>query len=135
MNRFRIALAFVVLVAGVGLIVANFGTAHPEFSAENASPMPDEVRSASPEEVRIVFPEGAEGGIDAVRSAMWVIRVQGDTVVAFGGVDLDTADRIEMFAPIEEPLEPGLYMVKWVGISINDDGFSEGDYRFAISSE
>jgi methionine-rich copper-binding protein CopC len=132
MQKFRIPAALAILVVGAALAISSFGSAHPEFGAEESSPMPDEVLTSQPSEVRLVFPSGATGGIDATQSDMWVIAVQGDRVVAHGGVDLDTADRIEMFAPIEEPLENGLYRVKWVGISLNDDGFAEGDYVFAV---
>lgn len=135
MHRLRIPAALAVLIAGVALLIGSFGNAHPQFGGEESSPMPDEILIAQPSEVRLVFPSGAPQGMDATRSYLWVVREQGERVVAHGSVDLDSADRNEMVAIIEEPLENGLYRVKWVGVSNDDDGFNEGEYVFAVDIE
>ena len=119
-------------VAGIALLIAGLATAHPQLSETESSPMPNEVLQTSPEEIRLVFPEGAHDGIDAEISDVWLVRVQGDRVVGHGGVDLDSVDRNEMFITIEESLEAGLYRVEWVGVSLGDNGFNRGSYEFAV---
>ena len=119
-------------VAGIALLVATFASAHPQLSETESFPQPDQVLQSSPEEVRLIFPSGAHDGIDAEISDVWIVQVQGDLVVAHGGVDLDSADRNEMFVTFEEPLRPGLYRVEWVAVSLGDNGFTSGNYEFAV---
>jgi len=121
------------VTAGLGLLL-SLATAHPRLAQFGATavPAPGAVLTASPPQVRLEF-EGAGGGLDPKRSFIWVIKVEGAEIVDLGNahVDLDVADRNVLVVGLPQ-LEPGLYTVKWIAISLDDNGFSEGSYPFAI---
>lgn len=82
-------------------------------------------------EVKLVF-SVEPGGLIPDQSLFWVVRQGPDEVVAVGRVDLTVADRNVMRAELKERLVPGVYLVKWVAISLQDKGFAEGSYSFAV---
>lgn len=121
---------------GVGLLVGALGVAHPSLAefGRASSPQPGSILDEVPSEVRLVFSEeSVGGGLVPDQSIFWVYREQGAEVVATGEVDLDVAARNVMVAELPDNLEPGIYVVKWVGISQGDAGFSEGRYNFAVT--
>lgn len=85
----------------------------------------------SPKEIKLVF-SVEPGGLIPDQSLFWVVRQGPDEVVAVGKVDLSVADRNVMKAELKERLVPGVYLVKWVAISLQDKGFAEGSYSFAV---
>ncbi len=128
-------LALVLAVIGVGVLAVNLVSAHPSLAnfGNDSAPQPGTLLEVSPEEVRVVFnQESVHGGMDAENSLFYLIRQEGRAVVTVGKVDLDDPTRSVMVAELNQPLEPGLYTVKWIGISTPDGGFSEGAYDFAV---
>lgn len=127
--------AMMIALLGVGVLVVNLVLAHPSLVGQDSSPQPGTLIDVSPERITVVFTvESVEGGLQADGSLFWLVQQTGRKALAIGRVDLDNADRNTMVAALEAPLEPGLYTVKWVGLSA-EGGFSEGDYDFAIQGE
>jgi len=130
--------AVVLGVVGVGLLVGTLVQGHPSLAQfGNAStPAPGAVvLSDDLTRVEVVFTEESVGdGLIVENSIFWVVRVEGRRVVATGGVDLDSPGRNTMSAELDEPLEAGVYFIKWVGISGGDIGFSEGEIIFSVEA-
>lgn len=124
------------MMLSVGLLLVNLGSAHPQLVASETSPNPGALLDVSPSEVRLAFsPTSTEGGMVPSLSFFWVVRQTGAVVVASGSVDLDDPDRASMVVTLEEALKPGLYTIRWVGVSSEENGFSEGTFQFAIQGE
>lgn len=123
--------ALLVALAGMLFLLTNSSTAHPNLRSNEASPTPGALLSSPPSQVRLAF-SVESGGLIPEQSFFWVVKDQSRSVVALGTVDLNAPDRDVMVATLPS-LERGVYFVKWVAISHNDQGFSEGSFSFAVT--
>jgi len=105
---------------------------HASLLTTDSNIQPGQVLNAEqvPAMVTLTFSEEL-----AERSAIWVLNVTNalDEIVDTGkaGLDLDNADRNTLTAELPT-LSPGLYQIKWVAITANDLGFSEGAVLFSV---
>jgi len=129
--------ATVLAIFGVGLLIANFGTAHPVLLDDIAEtlPNPGQVLEVSPNAIELFFDERSlHGGMNAELSTFFVVKLPASSVVAVGTMDLDNEFRDSMKAVLDEPLEEGEYVVRWVGVSNADNGYTEGVFNFFVGS-
>ncbi len=127
--------AAVLAIFGVGLLLANFGTAHPVLLDDIAEtvPNPGQVLEVSPNAVELFFDERSlHGGMNAERSIFYVVQLPASRLVAVGTMDLDNEFRDSMKAVLDEPLEHGEYVVRWMGVSNADNGYTEGVFNFFV---
>jgi methionine-rich copper-binding protein CopC len=129
----RLTALALAVVAAFLLVTDSLGTAHPSLVANQASPGPGDLLSASPSQVKLIFNVEPQGLVPE-QSFFWVFNVKGLTVVALGKVDLSAADRNVMVATLPQ-LSPGVYEVFWVAVSLADQGFSQGSYTFAVTGQ
>lgn len=122
-----LALGCVVIAA----LAASLAMGHARLRVADTVPSPGALLAESPKEIKLVF-SVEPGGLVPEQSLFWVVRQGPDEVVAVGKVDLSVADRNVMKAELKERLVPGVYLVKWVAISLQDKGFAEGSYSFAV---
>lgn len=136
MKNFSLKLfAAVLAVFGVGLLIVNLGTAHPVLLDDIAEtvPNPGQVLEVSPDAIELVYDERTlHGGMNAELSTFYVVKLPGSSVVAVGSMDLDNAFRDSMKAVLDEPLEDGEYVVRWIGVSNADNGYTEGIFNFFV---
>jgi methionine-rich copper-binding protein CopC len=99
-------------------------SAHAEL--DSASPGPDEVVTGSPAALVATFTQD----LAADRTSIEVRDAAGETI-ARGGKDPDSdrAQRVDL-----PPLEPGIYEVRWVTYSSEDDELARGTYRFTVTA-
>ncbi|MCX8103038.1 MAG: copper resistance protein CopC [Candidatus Bipolaricaulota bacterium] len=115
----------------VWALVVSWATGHPRLRVADTVPPPGALLTEPPKEVKLVF-SVEPGGLIPDQSLFWVVRQGPDEVVVVGRVDLTVADRNVMRAELKERLVPGVYLVKWVAVSLQDKGFAEGSYSFAV---
>lgn len=124
--------AIVLAVIGLGGLITSLVLAHPRLKVvDPTSPKPGELLNASPTEVRLAFLLPGNETLDVNQSFFWVVKEDSATVVALGKVDPAAPGRDIMVAKLPK-LEPGVYLVKWVAVSVPDSGFADGRYSFAV---
>jgi len=120
-------ISLTVLVAlGAGLALG-----HPRLRAPDSVPAPGALLTESPKEIKLVF-SVEPGGLSPEQSFFWLVKQGPDEVVAVGRVDLSVAERNVLKADVREQLASGVYLVKWIAVSVQDKGFAEGSYSFAV---
>ncbi|MBI1744764.1 copper resistance protein CopC [Candidatus Acetothermia bacterium] len=136
-SRFFSKKAFIVLgtlVAVLAIAIAGLVQAHPSLRAAESSPSPGQILSVAPTQVKLSF-NVEDQGLVTDQSYAWVYKEEGLQVVALGKVDLSSAGRNVMIMALPANLSPGIYIVKWVAVSVVDRGFSEGSYSFAVTGK
>ncbi|WP_039056616.1 CopC domain-containing protein YobA [Enterobacter sp. Bisph1] len=89
-------------------------------------PAADANVTASPQALTLNFSEGIEpqfSGITVSNSQQQIIKT--------GAVKRNEKDNTQMIVPLEEPLTPGKYTVKWHVVSV-DGHKTQGDYVFSV---
>lgn len=127
--------AAVLAVLGIGLMIVNFGTAHPLLldEAPETTPHPGEMLEVSPDVIQLTFNEDTvHGGMEPELSRFYVVQLPGSNVALMGGADLDDPARSSMKATLDEPLADGEYLVRWVAVSAADSGYTEGAFNFFV---
>ena len=122
-----VVISFTVLVA----LVAGLALGHPRLRAPDSVPTPGALLTESPKEIKLVF-SVEPGGLSPEQSFFWLVKQGPDEVVAVGKVDLNVAERNVLKADLKEKLASGVYLVKWIAVSVQDKGFAEGNYSFAV---
>ncbi len=122
-----VVISFTVLVA----LVAGLALGHPRLRAPDSFPTPGALLTESPKEIKLVF-SVEPGGLNPEQSLFWLVKQGPDEVVAIGKVDLNVAERNVLKADLKEKLASGVYLVKWIAVSAQDQGFAEGSYSFAV---
>jgi methionine-rich copper-binding protein CopC len=122
-----VVISFAVLVA----LAAGLALGHPRLRTPDCVPVPGALLTESLKEVKLVF-SVEPGGLSSEQSFFWLVKQGTDEVITLGRVDLGVADRNVMKADLKEKLAPGVYLVKWVAVSVQDKGFAEGSYGFAV---
>ncbi len=121
-----LAASLVILLALAGIVVG-----HPRLRINESVPTPGALLAESPKQIKLVF-SVEPGGLDPAQSLFWLVKQGPDEVIAVGKVDLSVPDRNVMQAELKERLSPGVYLVHWVAISVQDRGFAQGSYSFAV---
>jgi methionine-rich copper-binding protein CopC len=116
------------------IAIAGLVQAHPRLRANESSPSPGQLLSVPPKEVKLSF-SVEDAGLVVDQSFAWVYREEGEAVIALGRVDTNNAARNTIIATLPANLAAGVYIVKWVAVSVSDKGFSEGRYGFAITGK
>jgi methionine-rich copper-binding protein CopC len=132
MKRILLSLGFIALV--LALAFTGLVQAHPRLRAADSSPAPGQILSKAPAQVKLSF-NVEEGGLVVDQSFVWVYKQEGEQVIALGKVDTANKDRNTMLVTLPANLDAGIYIVKWVAISVSDKGFSEGTYSFAVTGK
>jgi methionine-rich copper-binding protein CopC len=123
------------LIAVIGAAtLSGLVQAHPRLRSADSSPSPGQILSAAPTQVKLSF-NVEESGLVADQSFAWVYKEEGEQVVALGKVDTNNKDRNTIVVALPANLGTGIYVVKWVAISLTDKGFSEGSYSFAVTGK
>lgn len=125
----RIGLAALLFALIAWALLATGVAAHAVMV--KSDPESEEVREQSPEQVVAWFSEE----LDAGPSTMQVFDTQGRQVDdGDGGVDLNDPDHASMVVSLSELLPNGVYTVRWVAVSAEDDDLTEGEFTFAVGS-
>src|SRR5439155_1690631 len=85
-----------------------------------------DVRDAGGRQLRLWFSEGIEPAFSSVA----LFGPAGRAVPA-GPLSLDPKDRAQVVVPINAPLAPGTYRVRWAVVSV-DTHRTQGDYAFTV---
>jgi methionine-rich copper-binding protein CopC len=117
--------------AVLAVLAAGLALGHPRLRAPDSVPAPGALLTESPKEIKLVF-SVEPGGLSSEQSFFWLVKQGPDEVVAVGKVDLNVAERNVLKADVKEKLASGVYLVKWVAVSVQDRGFAEGSYSFAV---
>lgn len=112
-------------------VVAGMALGHPRLRAPDSVPTPGALLTEPPKEIKLVF-SVEPGGLNPEQSIFWLIKQGPDEVITLGKVDLSVADRNVMKAELKERLSSGVYLVHWVAVSVQDRGFAQGGYSFAV---
>lgn len=123
------------VVMGLGLLIMTSGIAHPVLFDDEPEtiPNPGQVLTVSPDAIELLFDERSlHGGMNAEMSLFYVVKLPGSSVVARGSMDLTNEFRDTMKAELTEPLDHGEYVVRWIGVSNADNGYTEGIFNFFV---
>ena len=123
-----------ILVTILAIAIAGLVQAHPRLRAAESSPSPGQILSAAPAQVKLSF-NVEDQGLVVDQSFAWVYKEEGEQVVAMGKVDTNNAGRNTINVSLPANLGTGIYIVKWVAISLADHGFAEGSYNFAVTGK
>ena len=118
------------LVLGAFILAGNpSAQAHGEI--ERSDPAADAVIPAAPAEVHIWFSQELFR-----REGANVIEVSGPdgNRVDGGDTQLDDDDRKHAFVSLQPDLPPGLYMVSWRNLSVEDGHEGSGEFSFTVES-
>jgi methionine-rich copper-binding protein CopC len=121
------------IAASLAILLALGGIAlgHARLRVNESVPAPGALLAESPKEIKLVF-SVEPGGLDPAWSLFWLVKQGPDEVIAVGKVDLSVPDRNVMKAELKDRLSSGVYLVHWVAISVQDRGFAQGSYSFAV---
>jgi hypothetical protein len=112
-------------LALTALLLPSLALAHGHL--KNAEPAPDST-SAAPKQLSLSFSEGVETSL----SQVLLQRVDGQASMAITtGKVISGRDERTLDVPLEAPLEPGRYQVKW-RVLAKDGHKTQGDYRFTV---
>jgi methionine-rich copper-binding protein CopC len=113
------------------LALGGIALGHARLRVNESVPAPGALLAESPKEIKLVF-SVEPGGLDPAWSLFWLVKQGPDEVIAVGKVDLSVPDRNVMKAELKDRLSSGVYLVHWVAISVQDRGFAQGSYSFAV---
>jgi methionine-rich copper-binding protein CopC len=137
-SAWKLVAVAIVLISGAFLLW-KLAFAHAELIVAQSDPRPGQVLSQAPTQVTLAFRE-AEGGIDANRSGIWVYEETTGTIVDLGDLKISAGEgeglgTMTISLRNAPPLGEGIYIVKWLVVSVEDRGFAEGSFSFAIKSK
>ncbi|MGO1344383.1 copper homeostasis periplasmic binding protein CopC [Chromohalobacter japonicus] len=123
MKRFNLRQSLSLLAMLGVLAFSHQALAHAHL--ETANPAED-AEIATPERLTLTFSEGLELAFSNL-----ALSDSDGTAVELGDATLEDDD-MTLTAPIETPLEPGRYEVKWHVLSV-DGHKTEGGYTFVVA--
>ncbi|MEH3022842.1 MAG: copper homeostasis periplasmic binding protein CopC [Pseudomonas oryzihabitans] len=108
------------------LLVPGLALAHGHL--KSAAPAPDSTQSKAPTQLTLSFSEGIEASLSQVQ----LQRLDGEasTAITTGKV-ISATDSRTLEVPLEAPLQPGRYQVKW-RVLAKDGHKTQGDYHFTV---
>ncbi|MCD4865129.1 copper homeostasis periplasmic binding protein CopC [Pseudomonas sp. PLB05] len=107
------------------LLLPGLALAHGHL--KSAEPAPDST-SPAPKQLSLSFSEGIEAALSQVQ--LQRLDGQAGTAITTGKV-IPGRDERTLDVPLEAPLEPGRYQVKW-RVLAKDGHKTQGDYRFTV---
>ncbi len=107
------------------LLLPGLALAHGHL--KSAEPAPDSI-SPAPKQLSLSFSEGIEAALSQVQ--LQRLDGQAGTAITTGKV-ISGRDERTLDVPLEAPLEPGRYQVKW-RVLAKDGHKTQGDYRFTV---
>ncbi|MXS20545.1 copper homeostasis periplasmic binding protein CopC [Pseudomonas oryzihabitans] len=107
------------------LLLPGLALAHGHL--KSAEPAPDST-SPAPKQLSLSFSEGIEAALSQVQ--LQRLDGQAGTAITTGKV-ISGRDERTLDVPLEAPLEPGRYQVKW-RVLAKDGHKTQGDYRFTV---
>ncbi|MDF3917869.1 copper homeostasis periplasmic binding protein CopC [Salinicola salarius] len=112
------------LIAMLGVLAfSHQAMAHAHLKTANPA---EDAEVAAPDRLALTFTEGLELAFSGIELS------DGDgNAVVLGNATLENDDMTPT-APVETPLEPGRYDVKWHVLSV-DGHKTEGDYAFVVA--
>jgi copper transport protein len=117
-----------VLCSTSTLLAAVVGTALAHAELIRSSPAAGERLAGSPTQITLWFNEE----LDTLKSEFQLYGADGRPVESVQGrVDLNDPDHASMVGLISNLAEGG-YTIHWRAVTIDDDGLTEGDIRFAV---
>jgi methionine-rich copper-binding protein CopC len=126
-KRLSVCLSIALAVVGLGLLLAGSAFGHPRVQESNIADGAVFKLGFAPGLLTLVFNEE----IDHKRSVVYVVRLQGRRIVDNGDLFVSENEmKISM-----NVLDQGVYQVRWIAISPDDAGFSEGTITFAVHFE
>jgi hypothetical protein len=108
------------------LLLPGLALAHGHL--KNAEPAPDSTSSQPPKQLSLTFSEGIEAALSQVQ--LQRLEGQATTAITTGKV-ISGTDASTLEVPLEAPLQPGRYQVKW-RVLAKDGHKTQGDYRFSV---
>ncbi len=130
----KILLSLGCIALTLTIVFSGLVQAHPRLRVADSSPSPGQILSKAPAQVKLSF-NVEETGLVADQSFAWVYKEEGEQVIALGKVDTTNKDRNTIVITLPASVDTGIYVVKWVAISLSDKGFSEGSYSFAVTGK
>ncbi len=109
------------------LLLASSVLAHAKL--KEAVPAPDSTVTVAPKDVKMVFTEE----IDPKRSSAKVFNAT-NTQVDNGDSAVNVNARTQMTVTLKQPLANGVYTVKWEVVTPDDDGKSNGEFKFTLQA-
>ncbi|MCI4677361.1 copper homeostasis periplasmic binding protein CopC [Rhodoblastus acidophilus] len=113
-------------LAPVLLYCALISGASAHAHLKSASPAPDSIVAAGPQEVRIAFSEAVEPSMSAIE----IVGAKGPVATA-GKAYVDQAAPATLVVKLSQPLPPGAYETRWRCVS-NDTHVMRGSYHFEV---
>lgn len=107
------------------LLLPGLALAHGHL--KTAEPAPDST-SQAPKQLSLSFSEGIEASLSQVQ--LQRLDGQASTAITTGKV-ISGRDERTLDVPLEAPLTPGRYQVKW-RVLAKDGHKTQGDYRFTV---
>lgn len=107
------------------LLLPGLALAHGHL--KTAEPAPDST-SQAPKQLSLSFSEGIEASLSQVQ--LQRLDGQASTAITTGKV-ISGRDERTLDVPLEAPLAPGRYQVKW-RVLAKDGHKTQGDYRFTV---
>ncbi len=117
-------IAVFAVIGAVALWAGFLVLAHPRLQESNIPAGTVLSAGDTPTRLELAFNEG----IDTKRSTVFVYKNGPNSVVDLGDVQVKEG---KMTVGLK-PLTAGVYIVRWVAISPDDAGFSEGTFSFAV---
>jgi len=108
------------------LLLPGLALAHGHL--KSATPAPDSTLSQAPTQLSLTFSEGVESSLSQVQ--LQRLDGQASTAITTGKV-IAGSDARTLDVPLEAPLQPGRYQVKW-RVLAKDGHKTQGDYRFTV---
>src|SRR5574337_510099 len=124
MRRLPVA---VLLALPLLLLVAGSVLAHARLV--KSDPAAGTTLTTAPKEVVLWFNEE----LDTRQSTITVTNAAG-VVVDLGNTKVNLDDRMQMSVGVRSPLANGVFLVRWHAVTPDDNGVSEGEFRFTLNA-
>ncbi len=124
MKKVSFGLSIVLTAIGLGLLFVGAAFGHPRVETSNIADGAVFNLTQVPGQITLTFNEE----IDPKRSVVYVVRLQGRRIADNGNLFIEEN---QMTIGVNA-LDAGVYQIRWIAVTPDDAGFSEGTITFAV---